>query len=264
MVFRDTGSVIMEPRGDRRGRLACPTKRIGGWLASYPGKDEHGWQVPHTTSGGSTSVLLDNRTQSAVRRLLSRTAPRRETSVHIGSLTTLSAVLLLSLAAPAAASPPASDRQPDAVGDVVRTYADGQVSTGFGRSDIRSIRLHSIRIGGAGKAVDVVVHLTNVDRRMLKNHVHLTVRFINGNGHIGRTVSDFSRVGTSTTITGLHGINCVSYPHLSRTRDTIAISPTDDCWPVAKSVRVQALFRYDFTPKGRARDFGRAGPIAIP
>ena len=116
--------------------------------------------------------------------------------MRLCSLATLSTLLVLSLAAPATASPPASDRQRDAVGDVVRTYADGHVSTGRGRSDIRAVRMHSIDIGGVGTAVDVVARLTDIDRQMFQNHVHLMVRFTAGTGHVGRTVSDFTSRGT--------------------------------------------------------------------
>lgn len=184
--------------------------------------------------------------------------------MHIRSVATLSTVLALAVAAPAVAAPPASDREPDAVGDVVRTYADGHTSTGYGRSDIRWVRLHSIHIGGVGKAVDVVAKLTEVDQRMFENHVHLTVRFTAGNGHVGRAEADFSRHGTRLTTKGFHAENCVPYARRAPARDKIAISLPDDCWPVAKSVRVRTLVRYDFAPQGRAHDFGRAGPIAIP
>ena len=184
--------------------------------------------------------------------------------MRLCSLATLSTLLVLSLAAPATASPPASDRQRDAVGDVVRTYADGHVSTGRGRSDIRVVRMHSIDIGGVGKAVDVVARLTDIDRQMFQHHVHLMVRFTAGTGHVGRTVSDFTSRGTRTRMEGFHGVDCVPYPRRRASHEKIAISLPDACWPIAKSVRVHVKVRYDFTPKGRARDMGRAGPIAIP
>ena len=99
---------------------------------------------------------------------------------------------------------------------------------------------------------------------MLQNHVHLTVRFTTGNGHVGRTVSTLGSHGTRTRMQGFHSDDCVPYPHRSLARDTIGIPLPDDCWPVAKSVRAQAWVRYDFTLQGRARDVGKAGPIAIP
>ena len=184
--------------------------------------------------------------------------------MHLCSLATLSTLLVLSLAAPATASQPASDRQRDAVGDVVRTYADGHVSTGRGPSDIRAVRMHSIAIGGVGRAVDVAVRLTNVDRHMFKNHVRLMVRFTASTGHVGRTASDFGSRGTNTRMTGFHGDDCVPYPHRRPSRERIAISLPDDCWPIAKSVRAHVRVRYNFTKLGRARDTSPAGPIAIP
>ena len=184
--------------------------------------------------------------------------------MRLCSLATLSTLLVLSLAAPATATQPTSDRQRDPVGDVVRTHADGHVSTGSGRSDIREVRMNSIDIGGVGKAVDVAVILTEVDRLMFKNHVRLVVRFTAGTGHVGRTVSDFTSRGTNTRMDGFHGVNCVPYPRRRASHEKIAISLPDDCWPAAKSVRARVKVRYDFTPQGRARDTGRAGPIAIP
>ena len=184
--------------------------------------------------------------------------------MYARSLAPLLTVLVLPWAAPATASPPASDRQRDAIGDVVRTYADGHVSTDRGRSDIRAVRMGSIDIGGVGKAVDVVVRLTEVDRHMFQNHVHLKVRFTAATGHVGSTVSTFTSRGTRTRMEGFHGENCVPYPRRRGVRDRIATSLPDDCWPVAKSVRARVMVRYDFTPQGRARDSGRAGPITIP
>jgi hypothetical protein len=184
--------------------------------------------------------------------------------MHLRSIATLSILLVLSLATPAAASPPASDRQRDAVGDVVRTYADGHVSMGRGRSDIRAVRMHSIDISGVGRAVDVVVRLTEVDRHMFQNHVHLKVRFTAATGHVGRTVSDFTSRGTRTRMEGFRGDDCVPYPRRGGAHDRIAISLPRDCWPVAKSVRARVLVRYDVTSQGRAYDSGRVGPIAIP
>jgi len=191
--------------------------------------------------------------------------------MRIRALATLATVLLMSLAGTAAASPPAaaslptSDRQPDAVGDVVRTHADGHTSTGFGRSDMRWVRMDNTRIGGRDKAVDVVVHLTEVDQRMLRNHVRLTVRFVSGTGHVGRTVTKFDggTHGATTTVEGFGAENCIPYPRHAGARDNIAISLTHVCWPRAKTVRAKVWVRYNFTPNGRARDIGQAGPIAI-
>jgi hypothetical protein len=171
-------------------------------------------------------------------------------------------------ASPAAAAPPKSDRQPDRSGDVVRTYADGHISTGYGKSDIHSVRLALARSrGGAGKGITVTAFLDKLSPNMIRRHLHLTVWFVTDTGHVGKTVTSFRGNITITRMQGFPADQCVPYPGLSYRRETLSIGLTNDndCWPGATSVRARARVRYDFSARGRARDVGpRLGPVAVP
>jgi hypothetical protein len=188
--------------------------------------------------------------------------------MHIRSLAMLTAVLTLTLAIPVAASEPVSDRQPDPSGDVVRTYADGHMSTGYGKSDIHSVRLALAKSrGGSGKGITVTVFLDQVTPDMVRRHVHLMVRFVTDTGHVGKTVTTFRANRTVTRMDGFAVDQCVPYPGRSYRRGTLSIGLTNDneCWPGATSVSARASVRYDFSAEGRARDAGpRLGPVPVP
>jgi hypothetical protein len=171
-------------------------------------------------------------------------------------------------ASPAAAAPPKSDRQPDPSGDVVRTYADGHISTGYGKSDIHSVRLALARSrGGEGKGITVTAFLDKLTPNMIRRHLHLRVRFVTDTGHVGKTVTTFRGNSTITRMQGFSADDCVPYPGLSYRRETLSIGLTNDndCWPGAKLVRARARVFYDFSAEGRARDVGpRLGPVPVP
>jgi hypothetical protein len=181
----------------------------------------------------------------------------------------VAAVTMAALAAsPAAAALLKTDRQPDPSGDVVRTYADGHMSTGYGKSDIHSVRLALARSrGSAGKGITVTAFLDKVTPDMIRKHLHLTVRFVTDTGHVSKTVTTYRAHRMITRMDGFPADQCIPYPERSYRRETLSIGLTNDndCWPGATSVRARARVRYDFSAEGRARDVGpRLGPVAVP
>jgi hypothetical protein len=138
-------------------------------------------------------------------------------------------VTLAALAAsPAAAAPPKSDRQADRSGDVVRTYADGHATTGYGKSDIHSVRLALGKSrGGASKGITVTAFLDKLTPNMIRRHLHLRVRFVTDTvtdtGHVGKTVTTFRGNITITRMQGFPADECVPYPGLSYRRETLSI-----------------------------------------
>jgi hypothetical protein len=178
-------------------------------------------------------------------------------------------VISVALAAgPAAAVLPKADRQPDPSGDVVRTYADGHMSTGYGKSDLHSVRLALAKSrGDSGKGITVTAFLDKLTPNMIRRHLRLTVWFVTDTGHVGKTVTVFSRNRATTRMEGFSADQCIPYPGLAYRRETLSIGLTNDndCWPGATSVRARARVRYDFSAEGRARDLGpRLGPVPVP
>ena len=187
---------------------------------------------------------------------------------HLRTMLVATVTMAALAASPAAAVPPVSDRQPDPSGDVVRTYAGGHMSTGYGKSDIHSVRLALARSrGSSGKGITETVFLDQVTPDMLRRHVHLRVRFVTDTGRVGKTVTTFRGNRTITRLDGFPADQCVPYPGRSYRRGTLSIGLTNDndCWPGAASVRARARVRYDFSAEGRARDAGpRLGPVRVP
>jgi hypothetical protein len=187
---------------------------------------------------------------------------------HPGTMLVATVTLAVLAASPAAAAPPKSDRQPDPSGDVVRTYADGHTSSGYGKSDIHSVRLALAKSrGSAGKGITVTAFLDKLTRNLVRRHLHLTVWFVTDTGQVGKTLTTFRGNRTITRMEGFPADQCIPYPGLSYRRETLSIGLTNDndCWPGATSVRARARVGYDFSAEGRARDVGpRLGPVTVP